>query len=127
MTEQNINKASLYHFLISLKISCISSFFFGCTGPLWLFVGVLWLRGEEAALRCSAHEPHCLAELQPSLRGLQECTRALTAWGPRAHGLSVGAALGLSRSAACGILSDRGSNPCPLHWQADPRPLCHSG
>ena len=26
---------------------------------------------------------------------------------------------GLSCSAACGILPDQGSNPCPLHWQVD--------
>ena len=26
---------------------------------------------------------------------------------------------GLSCSAACGIVPDQGSNPCPLHWQAD--------
>ena len=26
---------------------------------------------------------------------------------------------GLSCSAACGILPEQGSNPCPLHWQAD--------
>ena len=26
---------------------------------------------------------------------------------------------GLSCSAACGIFPDQGSNPCPLHWQAD--------
>ena len=32
-----------------------------------------------------------------------------------------------SRSAACGILPDQGSNPCPLHWQADSQPLCHQG
>ena len=33
----------------------------------------------------------------------------------------------LSCSAACGIFSDQGSNPCPLHWQADSQPLCHQG
>ena len=32
-----------------------------------------------------------------------------------------------SCSAACGILPDQGSNPCPLHWQADSQPLCHQG
>ena len=32
-----------------------------------------------------------------------------------------------SRSAACGIFPDQGSNPCPLHWQADSQPLCHQG
>ena len=26
-----------------------------------------------------------------------------------------------------GILSDQGSNLCPLHWQADPHPLGHQG
>ena len=26
---------------------------------------------------------------------------------------------GPSCSAACGIFPDQGSNPCPLHWQAD--------
>ena len=32
-----------------------------------------------------------------------------------------------SRSTACGILPDQGSNPCPLHWQADSQPLRHQG
>ena len=34
---------------------------------------------------------------------------------------------GLSCSAACGIFPDQGSNPCPLHWQADSQPLRHQG
>ena len=33
----------------------------------------------------------------------------------------------LSSSAACGIFPDQGSNPCPLHWQADSQPLRHQG
>ena len=33
----------------------------------------------------------------------------------------------LSCSAACEIFPDQGSNPCPLHWQADSEPLCHQG
>ena len=32
---------------------------------------------------------------------------------------SVVVAHGLSCSEACGIFPDQGSNPCPLHWQAD--------
>ena len=40
---------------------------------------------------------------------------------------SVIAAHGPSFSAACGILPDQGSNPCPLHWQADSQPLRHQG
>ena len=35
------------------------------------------------------------------------------------HVGSVVVAHGLSCSAACGIFTDQGSNPCPLHWQAD--------
>ena len=40
---------------------------------------------------------------------------------------SVIVAHGPSRSAACGIFPDQGSNPCPLHWQADSQPLRHQG
>ena len=40
---------------------------------------------------------------------------------------SVVVAHGLSCSAACGIFPDQGSNPCPLHWQADSQPLRHQG
>ena len=40
---------------------------------------------------------------------------------------SVIVAQGPSRSAACGILPDQGSNPCLLHWQADSQPLRHQG
>ena len=40
---------------------------------------------------------------------------------------SVVVAHGLSCSAACGILPDQGSNPCPQHWQADSQPLRHQG
>ena len=40
---------------------------------------------------------------------------------------SVIVAHGPSYSAACGIFPDQGSNPCPLHWQADSQPLRHQG
>ena len=43
------------------------------------------------------------------------------------HAGSVVVAHGPSCSAACGILPDQGSNPCPLHWQADSQPLRHQG
>ena len=32
-----------------------------------------------------------------------------------------------SCSVAFGIFPDQGSNPCPLHWQADSQPLRHQG
>ena len=34
---------------------------------------------------------------------------------------------GLSCSTTCEIFLDQGSNPCPLHWQADSQPLHHQG
>ena len=43
------------------------------------------------------------------------------------HAGSVVVAHGPSCSAACGILPDQGSNPCPLHRQADSQPLRHQG
>ena len=55
-------------------------------------------------------------------------SRPLLLWstGSRRAG-SVVVAHGPSCSVACGILPDQGSNPCPLHWQADSQPLCHQG
>ena len=54
--------------------------------------------------------------------------RPLLLWstGSRRAG-SVVVAHGPSRSAACGIFPDQGSNPCPRHWQADSQPLRHQG
>ena len=43
------------------------------------------------------------------------------------HAGSVVVAHGPSCSVACGIFPDQGSNPCPLHWQADSQPLRHQG
>ena len=40
---------------------------------------------------------------------------------------SVVVAHGPSCSVALGIFPDQGSNPCPLHWQADSQPLRHQG
>ena len=77
--------------------------------------------------------------------GFRFCARAFSScgkWGPllitvrgplllRSTGSrragSVVVAYGPSCSAACGILPDQGSNPCPLHWQADSQPLRHPG
>ena len=50
----------------------------------------------------------------------------LRSTGSRCAG-SVIVAHGPSRSTACGILPDQGSNPCALHWQADSQPLRHQG
>ena len=46
--------------------------------------------------------------------------------GSRRAGSAI-VAHGPSCSAACGIPPDQGSNPCPLHQQADSQPLRHQG
>ena len=55
-------------------------------------------------------------------------SRPLLLWstGSRRAG-SVVVAHGPSFSVACGIFPDQGSNPCPLHRQADSQPLRHQG
>ena len=50
----------------------------------------------------------------------------LRSTGSRCAG-SVIVAHGPSCSAARGIFPDQGSNPCPLHWQADSQRLRHQG
>ena len=50
----------------------------------------------------------------------------LQSTGSRGAG-SVIVAHGPSCSMARGIFPDQGSNPCPLHWQADSQPLRHQG
>ncbi|XP_059937540.1 armadillo repeat-containing protein 7 isoform X2 [Mesoplodon densirostris] len=43
------------------------------------------------------------------------------------HAGSAAMAHGPSRSTACRIFQDRGTNPCPLHRQADSQPVRHQG
>ena len=83
----------------------------------WVFVSVRGLSlvvasGGRSSSRCPG-----LSLSQPLL---------LRSTGSRRAG-SVIVAHGPSCSAACGILPDQGSNPCPLHWQADSQPLRHQG
>ena len=83
----------------------------------WVFVSVRGLSlvaasGGHSSSRCVG-----LSLLQPLL---------LRSTGSRCAG-SVVVAHGPSRSAAYGIFPDQGSNPCPLHWQADSQPLRHQG
>ena len=83
----------------------------------WVFVSVQGLSlvaasGGHSSSRCAG-----LSLSRPLL---------LRSTGSRRAG-SVIVAHGLSCSAACGIFPDQGSNPCPLHWQADSQPLRHQG
>ena len=83
----------------------------------WVFVSV---RGLSLVAASGGHSSSRCADLSLS--------RPLLLWstGSRRAGSAI-VAHGPSCSAACGILPDQGSNPCPLHCQADSQPLCHQG
>ena len=83
----------------------------------WAFVSA---QGLPLVVASGGHSPSRRAGLSPSRPLLLRST------GSRRAG-SVVVAHGPSRSAACGILPDQGSNPRPPHWQADSQPLRHQG
>ena len=83
----------------------ISLFIFGRAGSLLLCMGFLQLWRAGATLCGSVMASHC--------GGFSHGARALGVW------TSVVAGHRLSCFMACGIFLDLGSNPCPLHWQAD--------
>ena len=83
----------------------------------WVFISVQGLSlvaasGGHSSSRCTG-----LSLSRPLL---------LQSTGSRRAG-SVVVAHGPSCSVARGIFPDQGSNPCPLHWQADSQPLLHQG
>ena len=84
-------------------------------------MAVLGLRFRVRAFSsCGERGPLFIAVRGP----LNVAASPLRSTGSRCAG-SVVVAYGPSCSAACGILPDQGSNPCPLHWQADSQPLRH--
>ena len=113
--------------MLSYSISCRRSvsfllfiylfiylFIFGCFGSSFSMRGLPLFaasRGHSSS-RCAG-----LSLSRPLL---------LRSTGSRRAG-SVSVAHGPSCSTACGIFPDQGSNPGPLHWQADSQPLHHQG
>ena len=83
----------------------------------WVFVSV---RGLSLVVASGGHSSsRCVGlslprPLLPRSTGSRRAGSVIVAHGP-------------SCSAECGILPDQGSNPCPLHWQADSQPLRHQG
>ena len=107
-------------FLAALCLCCCMQAFSSCGEQGLLFVAVSKLLIEVASL---------VVEHGLQARGLQQLWHmgsVVVAHGLQSAG-SVVVAHGLSCSAACGIFPDQGSNPCPLHWQADSQPLRHQG
>ena len=83
----------------------------------WVFVSVRGLSliaasGAHSSSRCTG--PSLSRPLLLRSTGSRRAGSAIVAHGP-------------SCSAACGILPDQGSKPCPPHWQADSQPLRHQG
>ena len=95
-------------------------FFFKIFIYLWLCWVLASVRGPSPAVASGGHSSSRRAGLPPSRPLLLRSTGSR-----RADPATV--AHGPSRSAACGILPDQGSNPRPLHWQADSQPLRHQG
>ena len=110
----------IYLFLAALGLRCCMWAFSGCGERGLLFIAVYGLLTAVASLvvehRLQAH----------GLQQLQHTGSVVVARGLQSAG-SVVVAHGLSCSTACGIFPDQGSNPCPLHWQADSQPLRHQG
>ena len=83
----------------------------------WVFVSV---RGLSLVAASGGHSSSWCAGLS--------LARPLLLWSTSSRRTgSVVVAHGPSCSTACGIFPDQGSNPCPLHWQADSQPLRHQG
>ena len=83
----------------------------------WVFVSV---RGLSLVTASGGHSSSRCASLSLSRPLLLRSTSSRRAG-------SVIVAHRPSCSVACGIFPGQGSNPCPLHWQADSQPLHHQG
>ena len=123
MTFFNINFLFIFHFfstffdfffLIKFFFKLINLFIYWLC---WVFVSV---RGLSLVAASGGHSSSRCAGLSLSRPLLLQST------GSRRAG-SIVVAHGPSCSVACGIFPGQGSNPCPLHWQADSQPLRHQG
>ena len=108
LLQKVIMESFFFFFLTNLFI-----YFWLC----WVFVSVRGLSpvavsGGHSSSRCAG--PSLSRPLPLRSTGSRRAGSVIVAHGP-------------SCSAACGILPDQGSNPCPLHWQADSQPLRHQG
>ena len=102
-----------------------------CVAVVWLICGnsYFWLHWvsllHPGFSNCSAPASACGGFL---LRSVGSWVHWLSSWCSWAleHRFSNCGKL-VSLPMACGIFPDQGSNPCPLHWQADSSPLDHQG
>ena len=114
---KNISLPAVLVYFLKFLFIYLNFIYLFIYGLCWVFVSVRGLSlvaasGGQSSLRCVG-----LSLSRPLL---------LRSTGSRRAG-SVIVAHGPSHSAARGIFPDQGSNPCPLHWQADSQPLHHQG
>ena len=109
--------AHAYHFLFFFFKFYLFIYLFIYFWLCWVFISV---RGLSLVAASGGHSSSRCAGLSLS-RPLP-----LRSTGSRRAGSAV-VAHGPSGSAACGILPDQGSNPCPLHQQPDSQPLSRQG
>ena len=110
MHDNSLHILNFYFFILFIYLFI---YFWLC----WVFVSVCGLSLVAASGGHSSSQCAGVSLSRPLL---------LQSTGSRCAG-SVVVAHGPSCSAACGIFPDQGSNPCPLHWQADSQPLRHQG
>ena len=108
---------SYYYYYFKLLFENLFIYLFIIFWLCWVFVS---MRGLSLVAASGGHSSSRYAGLS--------LLRPLLLWstGSRRAG-SVVVAHGPSCSTACGILPGQGSNPSPLHWQADSQPLRHQG
>ena len=119
MKNKSLNIGEYFFFwknspILFLLIIYFYLFIFGCVGSSFSVRGLSLVAasGGHSSLLCAG-----LSLSRPLL---------LRSTGSRRAG-SVLVAHGPSCSVASGIFPDQGSNPCPLHRQADSQPLRHQG
>ena len=103
----------LLFFLAALGLHCCARGFSNCGERGLPFIAVCGLLIAVDSLA---------AEHGLQAHGLQQLwheSSAVVARGLQSAGSIVVAHRLISCSSACGIFPDEGSNPCPLHWQAD--------
>ena len=122
MSLERITRDTVSEIRQSILCSSYSFFFFNFY--LFIYLWLCWVfvsvRGLSLVAASGGHSSSRCTGLSLSRPLLLQST------GSRRAG-SVIVAHGPSRSAACGIFPDQGSNPRPPHWQADPQPLRHQG
>ena len=96
---------------------------------MWVFIGTWGFSscdepGLSLAAVCGRLTPVAPSAVDQAQghAGSSRCSR----WAQWSTG-SVVVVQGLSCSVACGVFPYQGSNPCPLHWEADSPPLSHQG